>query len=135
MKYMETTLFLAQILGLFSIILAVAGILRRQMIVHVVNDFLKDRSLAFVVGVAEVVAGLLLVLTLSTWATPLEVALGVLGWLILLEGVFYLFAGKRALKKVMRIFDNVSAYYFFAMLYLLLGVYLTYVGFGLNILG
>jgi len=132
--YMETTLFLAQILGLFSIILAVAGILRRKMIVHVVSDFLKDRTLAFVVGIGEVVAGLLLILTLSTWATPLDMALGVLGWLILLEGVFYLFAGKRALKKVMRMFDNVSGYYFFAVLYLLLGVYLTYVGFGLNFL-
>lgn len=127
------TLFLAKFLGSFSIILAVASILRRKLIVHVISDFLKNRTLAFVVGIVEVVGGLLLVLNHSTWNGTLETVITMFGWLLLLEGIFYLFATKRTLRKMIDGLDNVSAYYFFATLYLLLGVYLVYVGFGLNI--
>lgn len=130
---MEQTLFLAQFLGTFSIILAVVIILRRKLVVHVVEDFLKNRTLAFVVGILEVVAGLLLVLNHSAWNGTLETAISVLGWLLLLEGLFYLFATKKILRGFVKHLDNVSAYYFFAVLYLLFGVYLVYVGFGLNI--
>ncbi len=128
---MENTIFLAQFLGLFSIILSVVIILRRTMIVHVMGDFLKDRTLAFLVGVSEMAAGLLLVLSHSSWDTTLEAALSVLGWLLLLEGIFYLFTTKNLLRKMIGVLDNASAYYFFAVLYLLLGVYLVKEGFSI----
>tara|TARA_B100000745_G_scaffold219274_1_gene145990 strand:+ start:5703 stop:6095 length:393 start_codon:yes stop_codon:yes gene_type:complete len=130
---METTLFLAQFLGLFSIILSVAIILRRKMIVHVIGDFLQNRTLAFVVGIAEMATGLLLVLLHSSWNGPLETALSALGWLLLLEGIFYLFATKKLLRQMIGLLDNVSAYYFFAVLYLLLGVYLVKEGFSITL--
>lgn len=131
--YMENTLFLAQLLGSFSIILAVAIILRRKLIVHVVGDFLENRTLAFVVGIAEVAVGLLLILKHSTWNGVLETVISMFGWLLLLEGVIYLFGTKKLLKGFVKALDNKSGYYFFALLYLILGVYLAYVGFGLNI--
>lgn len=130
---MENTLFLAQFLGTFSIILSLVIILRRKLIVHAISDFLKDRTLAFVVGIAEVAAGLLLVLNHSTLNGTLETVITVFGWLLLLEGLFYLFATKKVLRSFIRALDNVSAYYFFAVLYFVLGVYLAYVGFGLNV--
>lgn len=130
--YMEQTLFLAQFIGLFSIVLSIAIILRRKMVVHVMRDFMQDRTLAFIVGVAEIATGLLLVLVHSSWNNSLEVALSAFGWLLLAEGIFYVFATKRILRKITRALDNVSAYYFFAVLYLLLGVYLAYTGFGLG---
>jgi len=129
---MENTLFLAQLLGSFSIILAVAVILRRKLVVHVVGDFLSNRTLAFVVGVMEVAAGLALIIKHSAWNGALETVISMFGWLLLLEGIFYLFATKGILKKLIKALDNASAYYFFAMLYLVLGMYLAYVGFGLN---
>jgi predicted phage tail protein len=130
---MENTLFLAQLLGSFSVILAVVIILRRKLIVHVVSDFLTNRTLAFIVGALEVLAGLVLVIKHSAWNGALETVISMLGWLLLLEGIFYLFATKRVLRKLIQWLDNKSAYYFFALLYLILGVYLVYVGFGLNI--
>lgn len=130
---MEQTLFLAQFLGLFSVILSVAIILRRKMVVHMIADFVRDRTLAFVVGIAETAGGLLLVLSHSSWTSALDAVLSTLGWLFLAEGVFYLFATNSRMRKMVALLDNVSAYYFFAMLYLLVGVYLIYVGFGLTL--
>lgn len=127
------TLFLAQLLGLFSIIFAVAIILRRKMVMHVMHDFFNDRKLAFVVGIGETLAGLLLVLSHNSWDSMVAVALSLLGWAVLLEGVFYLFATQKFIRKLTHMFDSVSGYYFFAVLYLLLGVYLAYIGFGLNL--
>jgi len=129
---MENTLFLAQFLGLFSIIFSVAIIMRRKMIVHVLRDFLKDRTLAFVVGVFEMAAGLLLVLNLSSWNGTLEIVISLLGWAFLLEGIFYLFARQKTMQKLISALDNVSAYYFFALLYLFLGIYLVLAGFGMG---
>ena len=132
-RYMEDTLFLAQLLGSVSIILAVVIILRRKLIVHVFSEFVNNRALAFVVGILEVIAGLALVIKHFTWDSTLETAITIFGWLLLLEGIFYLFVTRRILRKVIKWLDNKSAYYFFALLYLVLGVYLAYVGFGLNI--
>jgi len=130
---MENTLFLAQLLGSFSIVLSVAIILRRKLVVHVIKEFLSNRTLSFVVGILEVAAGLAVILNHSTWNGTLETVISVFGWLLLAEGIFYLFATKNILRKFIRWMDNVSAYYFFALLYLVLGIYLVYVGFGLNI--
>jgi len=130
---MEQTLLLAQFLGSFSIILALVVILRRKLVVHVLTDFLKNRTSAFIVGVLEVIAGLALVLNHSSWNGTLETVIGIMGWLLLIEGIFYLFVTKRILKNFIKYLDNVSAYYFFAVTYLVFGIYLVYVGFGLNI--
>ncbi len=130
--YMETTLFLAKFLGLFSIIFSVAIILRRKMIVHLLKEFVRDRALAFMVGIAEMAAGLLVVLYHFKWDNTLESAISILGIAMVLEGTFYLFARQKTIKKLVHSMDSVSGYYFFAVLYLILGVYLAYTGFGLG---
>lgn len=129
---MENTLFLAQFLGIFSIILSIVVILRRKMMVRVVTDFLRNRTLAFIVGLLETLFGLLLVLKHFEWNTPLEVVISLLGMLFLLEGIFYLSATKGFMRKMIGMLDNQSAYYFFSVLYLVFGIYLTIVGFGLG---
>lgn len=130
---MEQTLFLAQFLGIFSIILAIVIILRRKLIVRVVGNFFQNRTLSFLFGIIEVAAGLLLILSHPSWNSTLEIVITIFGWLILLEGILYLFAIKKLLRSFLTILDNASAYYFFAVLYLLLGLYLVYAGFQLSI--
>ncbi len=130
---MEQTLFLAQFLGVFSIILAIAIILRRELIVRVVGSFFQNRTLSFMFGIVEVAAGLLLILSHPSWNSMLEIVISIFGWLILLEGVLYLFATRKLLRSFLAVLENASAYYFFAVLYLLLGLYLVYAGFQLSI--
>lgn len=130
---MENTLFLAQLLGTLSVILALVSLVRRKLIVHVVTGFVTNRALAFFVGLIEVIAGLILVLKHSVWNGTLETVISVLAWLILLEGLFYLSATRKMLRKLITWLDNKSGYYFFAALYLVLGLYLVYVGFGFNV--
>ena len=128
---MENTALLAQFLGLFSVILALSMLIRRKMVVHIMKDVLKNRGTTYLIGMLEVIGGLLLVLNHAVWDSALTTAVSVLGWLLLLEGVFYLFASQKFIKSIVKILDNYKAYYLSSALYFIFGVYLVYAGFSL----
>ena len=128
---MENTALLAQFLGLFSVILALSMLAQRKMVVHIMKDVLKNRSTTYLIGMLEVVGGLLLVLNHAVWDSALTTAISVLGWLLLIEGVFYLFATQKFIKSIVKILDNYKAYYISSVLYFIFGVYLVYAGFSL----
>jgi len=128
---MENTALLAQFLGLFSVILALSALVRRKLVVHIMKDVLKNRGAAYLIGLFEVGAGLLLILNHSIWDSTLTTAVSVLGWLLLLEGIFYLFATKGVIRSVIKSLDNYHAYYLFSVLYFVFGIYLVYAGFSL----
>ena len=128
---MENTALLAQFLGLFSVILALSMLAQRKMVVHIMKDVLKNRSTTYLIGMLEVVGGLLLVLNHAVWDSALTTAISVLGWLLLIEGVFYLFATQKFIKSIVKILDNYKAYYISSILYFIFGVYLVYAGFSL----
>lgn len=128
---MENTALLAQFLGLFSVILALSALVRRKMIVHIMKDVLKNRAATYLIGILEVVGGLLLVLKHSVWTDTLTTAVSVLGWLLLIEGIFYLFASQKFIRSFVKALDNYRGYYIFSVIYFVLGVYLVYAGFAL----
>ncbi|MCH8889215.1 hypothetical protein IID26_02210 [Patescibacteria group bacterium] len=128
---MENTALLAQFLGLFSVILALSMLIRRKMVVHIMKGVLKNRATTYLIGMLEVIGGLLLVLNHAVWDSALTTAISVLGWLLLIEGVFYLFATQKFIKSIVKILDNYKAYYISSILYFIFGVYLVYAGFSL----
>ena len=128
---MENTALLAQFLGLFSVILALSMLAQRKMVVHIMKDVLKNRSTTYLIGILEVVGGLLLVLNHAVWDSALTTAVSVLGWLLLIEGVFYLFTTQKLIKSIIKMLDNYKAYYISSLLYFIFGVYLVYAGFSL----
>jgi len=126
---MENTLLLAQFFGLFSIILSIAVIVRQRMIVHILENFLTNRPLAFIVGVFEMAAGLFLILNHNIWTTALASVVTIMGWLILLEGVFYTFVRMSTMQRLIGMLHRTKLFYLFAIAYLVLGIYLVYAGF------
>ena len=128
---MENTALLAQFLGLFSVILALSMLIRRKMVVHIMKGVLKNRATTYIIGMLEVIGGLLLVLNHAVWDSALTTAISVLGWLLLIEGVFSLFATQKFIKSIVKILDNYKAYYISSVLYFIFGVYLVYAGFSL----
>jgi len=128
---MENTALLAQFLGLFSIILALSMLERRKMVVHIMKDVLKDRTLTYIIGILEVAGGLLLVLNHTLFGDTLTTVVSVFGWLFLLEGVFYLFATQKLIRSFIRVLDNYHWYYLSSVLYFVVGIYLVFAGFSL----
>lgn len=104
-------------------------LLRRRMFVTILLELFTHRALSYVMGLALVLIGLILVLTHNLWTSLVESIITLFGWLILLEGVLYLFISSETFARVVSVFESRGIYYFVAFLYLVLGGYLAWWGF------
>ena len=127
---MANTAFLAQFMGAFVIIMGTSMLFRRRLVTSVFDEVFSSRAITYIVGILEVIGGVLIVLSHNIWSGSLATAVTILGWLLLIEGVIYLVASSRFLKKIALRFHNKKAYYTFAVFYILIGIYLMYASFG-----
>ncbi len=129
---MELTLFLAKFIGVFSLIYGLSMLLKKKMVMEIFTSFFGERrATVYVLGILEVLGGLAIVLTHNIWNEGLlALVVTIFGWLLLLEGFLYIFLSKQKLMNMWRGFqESASLYYIVAGSMLLLGTYLTYVGF------
>jgi hypothetical protein len=99
---MPLAYFLAKIIGLFCLILA--SLLRKKVFAEVVDDIIASRALLYLVGVISLLLGLLVVLTHNFW-----------------YGGF--------LPVVVTLIKVKELSWLFAIIFLVMGAYLTYAGF------
>ena len=121
---MELTLLLAKLLGAFSIVMAFSMIARRRMVTKIFDDVFGRRTLSYLLGLAEVAGGLLLVLNHNIWEGTLATVVTILGWLMLLEGVLYVFAKQSLLQRMLHKLHSTQFYFILSFAYLILGIYL-----------
>jgi len=104
-------------------------LLRRQMVTQIVHEMFQNRALVYVFGIFELVAGVLMVLYHNIWSDALSSFITILGWLLIIEAVIYLFASRGFLRKIISAIHSTKVYYIFTFLYLVLGIILAYAGF------
>lgn len=128
---METTVYLAQLFGLFLIIVGASVMYRKQYYVPVIGAFVEERLMRMVMGVLELAAGLSIILAHNEWSSPAASIVTTIGYLLVLEGTMYLLLPDKVMGWVIRTF-NVKAWYVVGgTLSILLGTYLCFFGFGL----
>lgn len=125
----ELTIFLARLLGTFSIMLGLSMLVQRKMITEVFHKMEADRQLVYAVGLAEIVGGLLLVLQHNIWSSPAETLITILGWLLFSEGIIYAVASKKMVEKIFRWYQKQRTYFSLAISYIVMGLFLAYWGF------
>ncbi|MFA6552424.1 MAG: hypothetical protein WCT19_02895 [Candidatus Paceibacterota bacterium] len=129
---MITTLFLAKLMGAFSIIAGLSMMLRNKMVMSIFDEMSGNRALVYVLGVIELVGGLIIVLNHNIWTgKTFTLVISVLGWMLLLEGVLYVFVSQKTSHKIFKWLHRSDVYYVFALAYVVLGAYLAYYGFHL----
>jgi len=127
---MNTTLLIAQLIGISSFAIGLSMLVRRKMVINIFDDVFGSRALTYVLGIAEVVAGLSIVLNHYDWTLVLPAVITSLGWLLILEGAIYMFAGSRTIKVLLKKLHDTNIYTLIALIYVIVGAYLTYFGFG-----
>lgn len=85
---METSLFLAKLIGPVLIVIGVGLLLKQTEFREMATDFLSSRALIFVSGLLTLVTGLAIVLTHNVWEFNWPVIITILGWLSVFGGVF-----------------------------------------------
>jgi len=127
----KSTVFLSRLLGLYCLIIACAMLAHRQFTLDAVGALLRNPPLLYVLGVLLLFAGLAMVLVHNSWrggAVPVIVTL--IGWLTLVKGVAFVgFLPVSANDLYLVQLRFVQLYYFYTVLTLAVGAYLTYQAF------
>ena len=85
---MDTSLFLARLIGPVLITVAAAMLINRDNMRDMAADFLEHRGLIFLAGVLTLLAGLAIVLTHNVWELRWPVIITIFGWLGVIGGIF-----------------------------------------------
>ena len=125
------TLFLSRLVGLYCILIALAMITRKQSFLDSVTDLLHDPAMTLVLGVITLAAGLAMVLAHNIWSGgALVVIVTLVGWLALIKSLFFLFLpSETEVGLFLGRLHYQQLFYLYAVVSLVLGIYLAYGGF------
>jgi hypothetical protein len=126
----KPTVFLSRLFGLYCLVIACAMLAHRQFTLDVVGALLRDPPLLYVLGVLLLFAGLAMVLVHNRWRGAVPVIVTLVGWLTLLKGVVFVgVVPISAADLYLLQLRYQQLYYFYAVLTLAVGAYLTTQGF------
>lgn len=105
--------------------------LRRQYYISVVRTFVDQRLTRLVLALAELLAGLFLVIGYNDWSSLPAILIMILGWAAVIEATAYLLLPDKTLAEYIGAFNNPSWFIGGGLVSVLLGAYLAGYGFGL----
>jgi hypothetical protein len=85
---METSLFLARLLGPILLTVSAALLINPVNMRAMATDFLEHRGLIFLAGILTLLGGLAIVLSHNVWEFGWPVLITIFGWLSVIGGVF-----------------------------------------------
>jgi hypothetical protein len=125
---MAFTSFFASFLGLLFLIMSWSILLNHMRYHKVVRDMLKHEGIVFCLAFLGLTIGLMMVILHSVWGGFVVTLVSVLGWIIFLKSVFVLLLPELA-EHISRWFEKKDWFMISGAVYMVLGLYLTYVGF------
>ncbi len=126
---METSLFLAQLIGPVLIVIGVGLLLKKTEFREMATDFLSSRALIFVSGLLTLVTGLAIVLTHNVWEFNWPVIITILGWLSVFGGVFRILFPDSVQSVGTSMLDKPAMMTVSGVIQIVLGLWLSYVGY------
>lgn len=126
----DLTMYLAQVFGLFFIIMGVVMMAKQKFMIPAMGMFVKEKSERFIFSTFEVLAGLFFVLGYQDWSGPVESILSVMAWLFVLEGLSYVALPEKVFASMVEAFNQKFWYIGGGIVSIALGVYMAGTGFG-----
>ena len=123
-------LFVAKLLGLYLLIMGVLVLARKRSLMPGIMEIAKSRALLLVLGALEIGAGLTIVLAFSEVSMTPAGIIGLIGYMMIIEGLVYLSLPLKKIQKMVRSFGNKQWFISSGVVAALAGVYLAGYGFG-----
>jgi hypothetical protein len=83
---MQTSIFLAKLIGPILLVAGVAMLVNRKEMDALAQEFLRSRALLLLLGLIDLAIGLAIVLTHNVWVADWRLIITLLGWLLLVRG-------------------------------------------------
>jgi hypothetical protein len=129
---MDITIFLAQVSGLYLVILGLTMLLHQENFISIVTGIFHNAAIQYILGLNLLLIGLLMVDSHNIWESSWIVVVTILSWLILLKGLFYVVFPKQMTVLAHHFIRRKQWVYASAIINLFLGLYLCYMGFYIN---
>jgi hypothetical protein len=121
------TVFLARLLGLFTILVVAAMMFRGSALVE---PALANQPVMLIYGITSLGLGLAMVLGHNVWSGgALPVVVTLVGWLILAKGIVLLILAPDAVAQFYTRMHYAERFNFYLIPSLVVGIYLTWAGF------
>ena len=121
------TFFLARLIGLFTVLLIAALLLRGSTMVETA---IADKPLMFTYAIISLAIGLAMILGHNVWSGgALPVVVTLVGWLILAKVLLLLFLTPEVLTQLFERMQYGAHIYLYVAPSLVIGLYLTWAGF------
>ena len=127
---MELAFSLPQLLGLYFLIIGAIVLYRRRAIMPAIAQLAANRPVLLVLALVELLAGLAIVLTQPALVVSSEGLIALIGWMLIVESIIYIAAPYKRVQKFIRAFNTPQWYGVGGVISLLIGLYLTAIGFG-----
>ncbi len=122
------SLFLAKVIGVFIFLISLGMLVHPQRHKKLMADFLSTPSLVNFSGAVGIILGLLILGFHNAWVSDWCVLITLIGWIVLLQGIWRIFFPD-SYTKAMKDLMNSTGYLIWSWVWLLLGLYLIWIGF------
>lgn len=126
-------IFLAKLLGIYFLVVGIIVVLRRSAVMPAIKEMSKHPGMILGIAVIELAAGLAIVINYPwSWEGNLnwQAIISLIGWMLIIESIFYMASPSKIVQKVFKSFNRTPFYIFGGILTIILGAYLSAVGFG-----
>jgi len=128
---MDLSIFLAKLFGLYFLIAGVIVMYRQRSLMPAVTEIVGSRPLILTVALGQLLAGLALMIAHPIFTADWRGIITLIGAWIVFESLIYLMLPYGKVAKVLRKFNNGTWFTSGGFLAVMLGAYLTGIGFGL----
>ena len=125
---MDISIFLAKVIGLYLLITSVI-VLKKPRLQEVIDELSRNKGMKVVWGLFTLILGILMVVSHNIWTDGFRIVITLIAWIVLLKGALIIWLKDSTYKEWVNKFNNESFLTAVGVGYLILGVYLTYVGF------
>lgn len=125
------TIFLSKLIGLYCILVSLSMFTHKRATVETATALVHNAPALFIVGLITLAVGLVMILVHNVWSGgALPVIVTLVGWVTLIKSLLFLFLSPEAEAGFfLGGLHYEQLFYLYAMMCLILGVYLTYGGF------
>lgn len=126
------TMFLANLIGWYFIIMGLLMLVRSEYIQTTVTDILAQPGLYFVVAAWTLVLGLMMVITHNLWVSGWALIITLIAWITLISALLRLFAPELARDMTKSFINNTNTIKITGLILLIIGLFLLFCVYSIN---
>ena len=125
---MDSTMILAQALGLILFIVGIGMLTRRKFVFEAIENAVQNPGTLFLMGIVALIVGAFMVTTQAAWY-GWQIVITLIGWAALLKGLLIILF-PRSMATLYRKCAKPDMIVIWGMLVTIIGLFLVWAGFG-----